>query len=265
MKLNVTPRCKHAFSLVELSIVLVVLGLLVGGVLGGKSLIKAAELRSISTQYNQFYTATKTFRDKYFALPGDMNNATQFWGIAGGTGSDATCKTTVSTDSRTCNGNGDGTFDIYAGSEERMRFWQHLANAGLITGTYQGVDVATITANDAPSGKLKNTYWQIYFYGKVGSGAWDIFQGDYGNTIDFGAACGSKWVCWGLLPEEAWNIDQKLDDGKPGTGKIMASGGNNGITACTDAVTDTTAAANAASYALSTTTPECALIFRQQF
>mgnify|MGYP001100732306 CR=1 FL=1 len=66
------------FSLVELSIVLVILGLLVGGILGGKSLIKAAELRSISTEQAQWNTAIKAFRDKYFMLPGDMNNATSF-------------------------------------------------------------------------------------------------------------------------------------------------------------------------------------------
>lgn len=87
---------------------LVILGLLVGGVLSGQSLIRAAELRSVAADHARFLTATYAFRDTYFALPGDMNNATSFWGIAGGTGSDAACKSTVSTDARTCNGDGDG-------------------------------------------------------------------------------------------------------------------------------------------------------------
>lgn len=58
------------FSLVELSIVLVILGLLTGGILGGQSLIKAAELRAVTTELDAFQTATNTFRQKYFALPG---------------------------------------------------------------------------------------------------------------------------------------------------------------------------------------------------
>ena len=75
-------RTRYGFSLVELSIVLVILGLLVGGVLTGQSLIRAAELRSVSTEYSRYVASVHTFRDKYFALPGDMTNATQFWGTA---------------------------------------------------------------------------------------------------------------------------------------------------------------------------------------
>lgn len=75
------PETEFAFSLVELSIVLVILGLLVGGVVAGQSLIRAAELRSVSTDYQRFLTATLTFRDKYFALPGDFTMASRVWGL----------------------------------------------------------------------------------------------------------------------------------------------------------------------------------------
>ena len=71
---------RAAFSLVELSIVLVILGLLTGGILTGQNLIRAAELRSVVTEFQTYQTAVMTFRDKYFALPGDMTNATDFWG-----------------------------------------------------------------------------------------------------------------------------------------------------------------------------------------
>ncbi|MBN9993879.1 prepilin-type N-terminal cleavage/methylation domain-containing protein, partial [Listeria monocytogenes] len=76
---------KPGFSLIELSIVLVILGLLTGGILAGQSLIRAAELRSVGEEYQKNRTAVATFRDKYFAIPGDMTNATSFWGLAGGT------------------------------------------------------------------------------------------------------------------------------------------------------------------------------------
>src|SRR6187399_2125428 len=96
----------RGFSLVELSIVLVILGLLTGGILAGQSLIRAAELRAVSTEYSKFVTAGRSFRDKYFALPGDMANATSFWGTA------VTCPGKVTadarTDARTCNGDGTG-------------------------------------------------------------------------------------------------------------------------------------------------------------
>jgi prepilin-type N-terminal cleavage/methylation domain-containing protein len=86
-----TARDQSAFSLVELSIVLVILGLLVGGVLMGQSLIRAAELRRVVTDYNKYTTAVQSFRDKYFALPGDMTNAQNFWGVQDPT--PATCRT----------------------------------------------------------------------------------------------------------------------------------------------------------------------------
>ncbi len=73
---------RHGFSLVELSIVLVILGLLTGGILAGKSLMRASELRAVSTEYQRYLTAAQSFRGKYFELPGDFSKAQSFWGIA---------------------------------------------------------------------------------------------------------------------------------------------------------------------------------------
>src|SRR6478736_5064846 len=121
----------HAFSLVELSIVLVILGLLTGGILAGQSLIRAAELRAVSTEFVRYKTATHSFRDKYFQLPGDMNNATSFWGALSSV-SDTACQAISATTTATCNGNSNGQVAQYVVSnDELMRFWQHLANAGL--------------------------------------------------------------------------------------------------------------------------------------
>ena len=134
-----------AFSLVELSIVLVILGLLVGGILSGQSLIRAAELRSFTTEYSKYVAAVNSFKDKYFQLPGDMPNATSFWGAAHAT--PATCLTTVGTGSQTCNGDGNGSISNAAAASqygEEYTFWQHLANAGLIEGSYTGIRMATL-------------------------------------------------------------------------------------------------------------------------
>ena len=104
---------RHGFSLVELSIVLVILGLLTGGILAGQSLVRASELRAVSSEYQRYATAMHAFRDKYFAIPGDMTNATKFWG------DDATaCADGAVADGTpgTCNGNGNGILTAGAAS-----------------------------------------------------------------------------------------------------------------------------------------------------
>lgn len=131
---------KKAFSLVELSIVLVILGLLTGGILAGQSLIRAAELRSITSDFSRYLTATQTFRDKYMAIPGDMNNAVSFWNRQI---NQAWCLPTSGatvTTPGTCNGDGDGVIE-FAGaasqSSEFAQFWRQLAFAGLVEGDYR--------------------------------------------------------------------------------------------------------------------------------
>jgi hypothetical protein len=59
-----------------LSIVLVIIGLIVGGGLVGQNLIAAAEVRAQITQIEKYNSAVNTFRSKFNAIPGDMNVAT---------------------------------------------------------------------------------------------------------------------------------------------------------------------------------------------
>lgn len=97
---------RHGFTLIELSIVivLVIIGLLVGAVLVGKDLIRAAELRSIASDKEIFRTAVYSFTTKYNAVPGDFTAAQTMWGAA------ASC-TTAQTTTATCNGDGDGSIE----------------------------------------------------------------------------------------------------------------------------------------------------------
>ena len=128
------------FSLLELSIVLVIIGLIAGGIVAGSAMIRAAELRAVITEVNKFQTSVHTFKDKYLGIPADLKNATSFWGAAHAT--PATCLSTVGTGTETCNGNGDGRVDrglVLSNYSESFMFWQHLANAELIEGTYSGI------------------------------------------------------------------------------------------------------------------------------
>ena len=252
----------HGFSLVELSIVLVILGLLTGGILGGQSLIRAAELRSVSADFQRYTTAMYTFRDKYFMNPGDMTNATAFWGSAGGNGADATCYANQAAGSiATCNGNGNGQIMESAGINNMERFlaWKQLANAGLIEGNYTGKTTdasGNYTANNLvpgvnlPRSKLSNGFFDFAYLHQADAGNADFFAGSrLGSNLLFFA---NQSLAGGVIkPEEAWNIDTKLDDSSPVTGRIYtvkrtsASGGGNCATSDANTATyDFTQTAN---------------------
>ena len=256
-----------AFSLVELSIVLVILGLLVGGVLSGKSLIRASQLRAVMNQQQSFRAATLTFKEKYFYLPGDLPNATQFWGTAADCGIAATDKTT-------CNGDGNG---LIANSEDG-RYWQHLSNAGLIPGQYCGLASDIMPVFCSPNPKTP--------YGKIGTGSWRVrdyatkaspagfggFYGNYGNSLIYPSDQSSSTAARrGFDPQESKNIDIKMDDGMAPTGKVVAHSATGGgfLHLCTTVNStdslDVKSATLTADYLVSSTAIECALIWRQQF
>lgn len=251
---------RRAFSLVELSIVLVILGLLVGGILAGQSLIRAAELRSVSTQYQRYQASLYAFRDKYFALPGDMTNATSFWGAAHAT--PATCRTTSSSTALTCDGDGNGqisTVDAGVTYSEYFHAWKQLANAGLIEGTYTGIKFcANVPCSqpgvNVPAARITNSgfsFASIPSVTNTSDANW--FTGPYGNFLWFGGSVASDMSGLILRPEETWNMDTKLDDGNPSTGIVMTSKG--GASACYVTSGSTYA------YALGTTSLACHVLF----
>lgn len=269
MSLQRRHRSKRAFSLVELSIVLVILGLLVGGVLSGQSLIRAAELRAVGTEYSRYVTAVQSFRDKYFAIPGDMANATAFWGFAGGTGCTNSSGTAATTPG-TCDGNGGGTLNVAGAvsqTGEFAQFWRQLALAGLIEGTYSGLAGSggtqhCVIGTDCPKSKLTNAGWGAV--SKSSTGDANFFSMEYGNGFMFGATNTAYLPSSVVLkPEEAWNIDTKIDDGKPAQGKIVIIGWNN---VCSSADDGSSAMDDlVASYRLSDSTIKCSFVFRQAF
>lgn len=228
----------HAFSLVELSIVLVILGLLVGGVLAGQSLIRASELRAITAERDRFVAAIFTFRDKYFLLPGDLNNAFQFWG--------ATCGTNTTTISTGCNGNGDGAIgmSVAGGTYENVLAWEHLARAGLIEGSYDGTGAVSgsnvgLSSTNIPASKLSGNYWNL---GDAPAEALN-FPGTTGFGSELLLSLGSldpaytpdSWVGTASLTlVETYGIDRKIDDGQSDNGKVRG----NHDTRCADTGTD---------------------------
>ena len=214
------------FSLVELSIVLVILGLLAGGILSAQSLIRASQTRSLVTEYNRYSSAMLIFQDKYFAIPGDMSNAQSFWGVAHAT--PGTCVTTVGTGTQTCNGDGNGQIYWTWSSAELFRVWQHLANAGLIEGSYTGVQGTAGGAHhvlgvNAPRSRVANSGWGMRWQGFY-AGDVNFLAADYGHVMEFGGVGPAEDDFPNnetLTAGEAWNVDMKLDDGKPHTGVLI--------------------------------------------
>lgn len=220
---------KNGFSLVELSIVLVILGLLTGGILGGQNLMRAAELRSVVTEFKTYQAAINTFQDKYFAMPGDMTNAGEFWGYPGDDISN--CPDTAGSGTETCNGDGDSVPDHPSADEEygeRFMFWQHMANAGLVAGDYTGIagpggiqDV--ILGENIPRSKLGDGGWEVTGWGDPSTGDSAAYDNTYNHALLFGKKRSVLSVVDPVLkPEEMWNIDTKVDDGRPAYGKVIA-------------------------------------------
>lgn len=193
---------QEGFSLVELSIALLIIGLIVGGVLKGQELLESARLKSALSQVNEFRLATGVFMDKYNALPGDFDHASEYIS--------PTLK----------NGNNDGIIEgpglSSSGSgHEALSYWQHLAAANLLplSGQTPSSGVATF-GQGAPKAKIGGGF--TIQYDPFGDGKhWYILgnqNGDKGNGIL-------------LTPAQAMSVDQKADSGIPKEGQIRAKEG----------------------------------------
>lgn len=228
---------KHspAFSLVELSIVLVILGLLTGGILAGQSLIRAAELRTVGADIARYRAASFTFRDKYFSMPGDMTNATSVWGKDN---SYCSAHTGTAATPGTCNGDGNGILDenlAGATTGETFQFWKQLALAGMIEGSYTGISGPTemmhvVPGTNAPLSKIGVNAAFSTRYNVNGNASTLQFNGaPGGNKMYLGTISGTNTDGDSVVmkAEDAWNIDTKMDDGKPGTGYITTYNNTN--------------------------------------
>ncbi len=212
------------FTLIELSIVLVIIGLIVGGVLIGKDLIRAAELRSIIGEYETYKTAINAFRLKYNSIPGDMKDATSIWGAK----SDCSDRSELTA---TCNGNGNIKISPSASTttsgNEPFLFWQHLANAELLSGKLNGVEgiysqFSSVIGVNTPRSKIQNACWGALNQNFSSGSDTSTFYIDLGNFLAIGNPISSNWVGDNaiLSPIEAYDIDKKVDDGMPATGRF---------------------------------------------
>lgn len=254
---------------------LVILGLLTGGILAGQSLIRAAELRAVSTEFSRYATATQSFRDRFFSVPGDMANATKLWGVSTACSGGST--------SGTCDGNGDGALgypSVIGASGEMFQFWRQLALAGLLEGNYSGTGgsggwVDSGIGVNVPKSRMSSGGWSAYnwpiYLANIGDyyrycGSFSGCTIEMGNMFTFGAAHTSTLTDSPVLKsEEAWNIDTKIDDGKPAIGRVMAESFPNGFGAASSCTTSISYTDLTGLYNLSGNSAQCALNFIKLF
>jgi prepilin-type N-terminal cleavage/methylation domain-containing protein len=232
-QLNDKMRLKSGFTLVELAIVIVILGLLVGGVLAGQELIKQAKVRSVLSQLREYDTAINTFRAKYNnQIPGDFDKAHQY-GIDKPQGSSTPNVAFTSCNNNDGNGNGivsdsgapstpcDSAEPSSVAGGEFLNFWVHLSNAGLIKGSYSQSSLCQqggwdncnyIPGKGLPYSAIGNSMFvltgisdrSLHYIIGYSSSNFDPSLNSPGLDSMYGGT---------LTPEEAYSLDAKLDDG----------------------------------------------------
>jgi len=217
---NIPPRhaAQHGFSLIELSIVLIVMVVLAGGILAGKSMMDNASVRATIIQLEKYQSAINAFRNKYEAVPGDfLASQAASYGLITRTGADA---------------HGDGDFILESCSSdtafsasrglgcETALFWSDLSATGLIEGNFPGASDALLTLADGaqstavPKAKVTDHQNFIIAYGYQGQNYLQV-AGISSVTAGVYSLANS------LTPVQAWRIDDKFDDGLPSSGNFV--------------------------------------------
>ncbi|PKO83778.1 MAG: prepilin-type cleavage/methylation domain-containing protein [Betaproteobacteria bacterium HGW-Betaproteobacteria-11] len=181
---------QSGFTLVEIAIVLVIIGLLLGGVLKGQELINSAKVKNIISDIRNVSVFIYGYQDKYKALPGDDPQANAHHG-----GTTATCAG--------CLGNGiiNGGYNSTTNTDESYLFWQHVRLANLAAGPTNVADANYIPKN-ADGGLIG-----------VQSAANPVIAGMTGTYL----------VCTdGVLGKFVKQMDTTLDDGETSTGSVRA-------------------------------------------
>jgi prepilin-type N-terminal cleavage/methylation domain-containing protein len=224
------------FTLVEVSIVIIVIGLLIGSILVGRDLIDAAEVRKLAAQPERFDVAIFTFRSKYSCLPGDCANAGTLafknhappyntitnGGIEDGDGN-GIIRNNILFDDLSPLYTGPGHFEI-----QNAYWW--LQQSGLISNVGKSINLNAGSYTHIPaeiSGGQQgfSPTWNVLYIDKQPLvGGYNFFSKSghyYMLTANVYEGFSSYTA---ILPAKAYRLDAKLDDGLPRSGRVLGGG-----------------------------------------
>lgn len=217
---------KLAFTLVEMSIAISIIAFIIGGVFIANNIKETGKLHGFIKEIDTIKAALVSFKSIYGYYPGDFPGASNLWCSAACPGTSGVAANCVpggadGTTAGYCNGNGNGAWDYNGGlvDDERVRAWQHLSLAGLVPGSYTGVET-TQWVNDST-----NT-----FLSKVIPAAGYSFYNvhAYTGSINFaaiiGGAAAQVYSTAIFASPFVFKIDNKIDDAIPNTGVTRATG-----------------------------------------
>ena len=187
---------QSGFTLVEIAIVLVIIGLLLGGILKGQELINSAKVKNLANDFRVIPTYIYAYQDKFKALPGDDAAVT----------SHVTGSTLATTPGTVGNGVIEGNWNTTTKTDESYLFWQHVRLANLAAGATD-VNDPTYAPTNAVGGRL------------------GITSATTAQTV--GGITGTYLVCsGGVLGKFAKQLDIQMDDGNTATGSMRVIADN---------------------------------------
>jgi prepilin-type N-terminal cleavage/methylation domain-containing protein len=187
-------RQQSGFTLVEIAIVLVIIGLLLGGILKGQELINSAKVKNLANDFRVIPTYIYAYQDKFKSLPGDDSQAANH--VSGGT---------TATTPPASQGNGviNGNWNSTTQTDESFLFWQHVRLANLASGPTGATD---------PNYVPKNAVG-----GDIG------ISGATPAQLQVAGMTGTYQICSkGILGKFVKQLDVQMDDGQPCTGSLRA-------------------------------------------
>ncbi|MBI5429574.1 MAG: prepilin-type N-terminal cleavage/methylation domain-containing protein [Nitrosomonadales bacterium] len=201
-------RNQSGFTLIEIAIVLVIIGLLLGGVLKGQELINSAKVKNLATDFKNIPVFIYGYQDKFKALPGDQTQAvldTQF--------TPAGTAVASSTGATLANGVINGNWNDQTTASESYVFWQHVRLAGLAPGATDTASPSTYLPTNAAGGSIG-----------VQSGTNDVTKTPIKDLSATPVAIrGSYVICsTGILGKFVKQLDNTMDDNNTATGSMMA-------------------------------------------
>lgn len=178
-------RVQKGFTLVEIAIVLVIIGLLLGGILKGQEMITQAKIKNVIADFSGISAAYYAYQDRYRAIPGDDAGSTR-WGLT--------------PPASAGNGSVQGTYNSTTADDESRLWWDHLRRAGFVAGSGQQQPLNAVV------------------------GIMGVQTGDGASPPSTALGGFSSLImCSANLPDKiAIAVDAQMDDGLPNAGSVRA-------------------------------------------